>query len=65
MESLQIINAQSMCSKEDSPTLLVEMEIAAATLGNIMEVFKYLKIELPYDSTSFPCLVIYLEKWRH
>ena len=38
MKSLQIINAQSMWSRGNSPILLVEMEIAAASMENSMEV---------------------------
>ena len=38
MKSLQIINAQRAWSKGNSRTLLVEMEIAAASMENIVEV---------------------------
>ena len=38
MKSLQIINAQRAWSKGNSRTLLVEMEVAAASMENIVEV---------------------------
>ena len=38
MRSLQIINAQKAWSKGNSRTLLVEMEIAAVSMENIVEV---------------------------
>ena len=38
MRSLQIINAQRAWSKGNSRTLLVEMEIAAVSMKNIVEV---------------------------
>ena len=47
--------------KENPLTLLVGMQIGAATMENCMEVLKKLKIELSYDA-AITLLGIYLEK---
>ena len=47
--------------KGSSFTLLVGMEIGAATMENHMELLQKLKIKLPYDPT-IPLLDIYPEQ---
>ena len=47
--------------KRNPPTLLVEMQICAATMENNMEIPQKLKIDLPYDP-AIPLLGVYLEK---
>ena len=52
---------ETVCRKRNPVTLLVEMSIGEATMGNSMKVSQKLKIELPHDSAIL-LLDIYPEK---
>ena len=53
-----------MWRKGNSSTLLVRMEVGAATMENSVEVFQKIKIELQYYLT-FLLLSIHLKKKKH